>query len=46
MPDTELKKIILQWQEWLISVRNYSSHTAQSYLNDLNIFLKYFSKEN
>ena len=46
MPDTELKKIILQWQEWLISVRNYSPHTAQSYLNDLNIFLKYFSKEN
>ena len=46
MPDTELKKIILQWQEWLISVRNYSLHTAQSYLNDLNIFLKYFSKEN
>ena len=45
MPDKELKKIIIQWQEWLINGRNYSKHTAQSYLNDLNIFLEYFSKE-
>ena len=45
MPDKELKKIIIQWQEWLINGCNYSKHTAQSYLNDLNIFLEYFSKE-
>ena len=45
MPDKELKKRIRQWVEWLQVQRNYSEHTIQSYLSDLEIFLKYLSKE-
>ena len=43
MPNKELKKIISKWQDWLILQRNYSLHTAQSYLSDLYIFLEYLS---
>ena len=45
MPDKELKKRIRQWVEWLQVQTNYSEHTIQSYLSDLEIFLKYLSKE-
>ena len=40
MPDKELKKLIQRWTEWLRTQRNYSSHTIQSYLSDLEIFLE------
>ena len=45
MPDKELKKLIQRWTEWLRTQRNYSSHTIQSYLSDLEIFLEYLAKE-
>lgn len=45
MPDTELEKIIQRWQEWLQIQRNYSNHTIQSYLSDVNIFLQYISED-
>jgi len=43
MPDTELEKIINRWLEWLKTQRNYSEHTIDSYLSDLNIFLHHIS---
>jgi len=43
MPDTELEKIINRWLEWLKTQRNYSEHTIESYLSDLNILLNYIS---
>lgn len=45
MPNKELKRIILKWQKWLSTQRNYSTHTLQGYLSDLEIFLDYFSKD-
>lgn len=45
----ELQQIISQWQNYLSSQRNYSQHTSDSYLNDLQHFLKfinnYYSEE-
>ena len=38
MPNKELKRIILKWQKWLSTQRNYSTHTLQGYLSDLEIF--------
>ncbi len=43
--DRELKKEIQRWIEWLKSQRNYSPHTIQSYVSDLEIFIKYQDKE-
>lgn len=43
MPDTELEKVINRWLEWLKTQRNYSEHTIESYLSDLNILLNYIS---
>ena len=45
MPNTELKKIIERWTEWLQIQRNYSSHTVQSYQSDVNIFLQYITED-
>ncbi len=45
MPDEELSKIIERWLEWLKTQRNCSSCTINSYLSDLNIFLKYLGDE-
>lgn len=39
------EKLIQRWTEWLRTQRNYSSHTIQSYLSDLEIFLEYLAKE-
>lgn len=45
----EIVKIVNEWQHYLGVQRNYSNHTLQSYLNDLNHFLsfitKYYSKD-
>lgn len=41
MPDKELANLINRWLEWLKTQRNYSSHTINSYLSDLKIFLDY-----
>lgn len=46
MPNKELTEMITRWIEWLKIQRNYSSHTINSYLSDLNIFFKWFSKKN
>lgn len=43
MIDDKLAQIIKRWQEWLKNQRNYSEHTIQSYLSDLNIFFEYFA---
>ncbi len=45
MPDRELKRLIQRWIEWLRTQRNYSIHTIQSYLSDLEIFLEYLAKD-
>lgn len=45
MPNTELKKIIERWTEWLQIQRNYSSHTVQSYQSDVNIFLQHITED-
>ncbi|MBR5154586.1 MAG: tyrosine recombinase XerC [Alphaproteobacteria bacterium] len=45
MPNKELKNIISKWQKWLLTQRNYSKHTLQSYLSDLEIFLNFISKD-
>ena len=42
--DSEIAQIIGSWQEYLSSQRNYSKHTADSYLNDLNNYLSFISK--
>ena len=45
----ELQQIIVQWQNYLESQRNYSTNTSSSYLNDLQHFLRfikhYYSEE-
>lgn len=45
MLDRELKKQIQRWIDWLRTQRNYSPHTIQSYVSDLEIFLEYLAKE-
>lgn len=45
MPNKELKNIILRWKEWLLTQRNYTLNTVQSYLSDLDIFINYLSKD-
>jgi len=40
----ELLGVISTWQEYLKIQRGYSQHTLDSYLNDLNHFLKFFAK--
>ena len=40
----KIKKIIDEWQYYLGTQRNYSKHTLQSYLNDLNHFLNFITK--
>lgn len=45
MPNNELTKIVERWLEWLRTQRNYSQHTIDSYLSDLNIFFKYVSPQ-
>jgi integrase/recombinase XerC len=44
--DAEIAKIIETWQEYLGIQRNYSQHTLDSYLNDLNNYLTFISKYN
>ena len=44
MPNEELRKIIKKWQDWLTIQRNYSNNTTQSYLNDIETFFNYISK--
>lgn len=46
MPDNELTQLINNWEDWLKTQRNYSSHTISSYLSDLNIFLNHFPQKN
>lgn len=46
MPNKELTEIIQRWVEWLKIQRNYSSHTIDSYLSDLNILFKWIAKKN
>ncbi len=45
MLDRELKKQIQRWIDWLRTQRNYSPHTIQSYVSDLEIFIEYLAKE-
>lgn len=45
MSNQEVKKIVERWTEWLRTQRNYSQHTIDSYLSDLNIFFKYAANE-
>lgn len=45
MLDRELKKQMQRWIDWLRTQRNYSPHTIQSYVSDLEIFLEYLAKE-
>ena len=45
MPDEELSNIIGRWLEWLKTQRNCSPCTINSYLSDLNIFLKHLGDE-
>ncbi len=45
MLDRELKKQMQRWIEWLRTQRNYSPHTIQSYVSDLEIFIEYLAKE-
>ena len=42
--EKELQQIISQWQNYLSSQRNYSIHTRDSYLSDLNHFLQFINK--
>jgi integrase/recombinase XerC len=42
--DSEITQIIANWQEYLGGQRNYSQHTLDSYLNDLNNYLSFISK--
>lgn len=39
-----LKKIVLDWQEYLAIQKNYSKNTILSYQNDINHFIKFTSK--
>lgn len=45
MLDKELKKQMQRWIDWLQTQRNYSPHTIQSYVSDVEIFLEYLAKE-
>lgn len=42
--DSEICAIIDNWQEYLGSQRNYSQHTLDSYMNDLNNYLLFICK--
>jgi len=46
MLSKELTTYIEKWAEWLKTQKNYSKHTIDSYLSDLNIFLKSFEEQN
>ncbi|MDG1436218.1 MAG: tyrosine recombinase XerC [Rickettsiaceae bacterium] len=41
---SEITQIINQWQAYLGEQRNYSNHTLQSYLGDLNHFLNFINQ--
>jgi len=43
--DSDLLKLITQWQEWLSNIRRYSSHTLDAYSRDLADFINYLSKK-
>ena len=42
--DSEIAKIVDEWQDYLSNQRNYSQNTLDSYLNDLNNYFSFIGK--
>lgn len=40
--DSQLQRIITDWQNWLRNERRYSKHTLDAYFRDLSAFMEFF----